>query len=557
MRLILGSIAGLLLFIFAIWGGARFYYNWQEKHVLRRAAAFLSGGDVRAAGLSARRAYQLNARSVPAARMLAEIAEAAGDRTALDWREKAVQLNPESMPDQIALARTAVRFEDFAMAERALAEVTEPAKTASYYAMSARLAVAKKDSAQAREHWVRAVALEPENKTYQMELATISLTLPDAALRDPARAKLEELRRDPGQRVAATRALLMDGATNRKDTAQVLQLARELREYTEASFSDALLYLDILRQLQHPDYISVLTDLEEKAKANPNDLATLLSWMNKSGLGALALSYARRLQPELLVEWPVPLALADSHAGVGDWTGLEEWTKAHTWGGMEFLRRAYLARALREQEKTVAAEREWNLAKKEVSNQARLLALLTRTVIGWRWTDEAVDLLWTLAKEPSERREALRGLYQHYSETGDTAGLYRTLLRLVEIMPEDLSLQNNLAQIGLLLDADPARARKLAADLYQKDPKDPAYVSTYAFSLFANGNAAQAVRVMEALSEEQLRAPAFAAYYGMFLAGAGQIEKARDFLELGAAAPLLPEEKALFERAARKMNPTP
>ena len=554
VRLIVGSIVGLVLLVLVIWGGSRFYYNWQERHVLRRAAAYLSGGDIRTAGVSARRAYQLNPESAPAARMLGEIAEAAGERTALEWRRKAVQLSPKSMEDQIALAKCALQFEDFGTAERALAEVVEPARTASYHAVAARLAEARREPAQARKHWMKAIQLEPNNKSYQVQLAGISLALPEPGVREAARAQLEGLRQDPAQRVAATRALIVDGVTNRKSPEDVLKLARELQEYPEATFNDSLLYLDILHQLRHSDFISVLTKIEKKAPQRPNDLGSLLSWMNKSSLSALALNYSRELKPELLAQWPVPLALAESYTVLGDWVGLEQWTKANSWGGLEFLRHAYLARALREQGKTVAAEREWNAAAKEAGSQARMLSLLTRTVIEWRWTDEAVDLLWTLAKDPAEKKEALGSLYRHYSEIADTAGLYRTLLRLVEVMPEDLSLQNNLAQIGLLLNADPERAKKLASDLYQKNPTEPAYVSTYAFSLYAKGNAAGAVQAMETLKEEQLRDPGFAAYYGMFLAAAGQTEKAREFLNLGSAARLLPEEKALVDKARSRLN---
>ena len=554
VRLIVGLIAGLVLLVLLVWGGSRFYYSWQERHVLRRAAAYLSGGDIRAAGLSARRAYQLNPESVPAARMLGQIAEAAGERAALEWRRRAVQLDPGSVEDQIALARCALQFQDLAAAERALAAVNDAAKSAPYHAVAAQLAEARRQPGEAREHWIQAAQFDPNNKTYQVQLAAISLASPDAAVRESARASLEELRKSPGERVAAARALIVDGAMNRKDPDDVLRLARELRAYPEASFSDALLYLDILRQLRHADFVSFLTEIEQKAPAQPNNLALLISWMNKSSLGALALNYSRELKPELLAQWPVPLALAESYSASGDWAGLEQWTTAHSWGGLEFLRRAYLARALREQGKTVAAEREWNAATKEAGSQGRLLSLLTRTVIEWRWTDEAVDLLWALSKDPAERNEALRSLYRHYSETGDTSGLYRTLQRLVEAMPEDLSLQNNFAQVGLLLRADPERARKLAADVYQKKPNDAAYVSTYAFSLFSKGDAAGAVQAMESLTNQQLRDPGLAAYYGIFLAFAGQAEKAREYLDLGAGARLLPEEKALVEKAENKLK---
>ena len=213
------------------------------------------------------------------------------------------------------------------------------------------------------------------------------------------------------------------------------------------------------------------------------------------------------------------------------------------------MRHAYVALALRGQDKPVASDREWAAAQKEAEGRPQFLSMLTRAVADWHWEKEWVDLLWTLTKQPETQLEALHGLYQKYADAGDTLGLYRVLLRLAEIQPDDARAQNNLAQISLLLNADVERARKLAADLYRKEGSNPAYASTYAFALFSKGDINGALKVMSALPEEQLRDPSLAAYYGIILAAAGDSAKAREYLKIGAAAKLLPEEKALLAKA--------
>jgi len=140
-------------------------------------------------------------------------------------------------------------------------------------------------------------------------------------------------------------------------------------------------------------------------------------------------------------------------------------------------------------------------------------------------------------------------LYQHYAKTADTQGLYRVLLRLAELDPANLKVQNNLAQISLLLNADVGRARQIAADLYRKEPSNAAYVSTYAFSLYVKGDANAAIKVMSNLRDDQRRDPSLAAYYGIMLAAAGEKGKAREYLQIGKAASLLPEEKTLIDHA--------
>ena len=149
-------------------------------------------------------------------------------------------------------------------------------------------------------------------------------------------------------------------------------------------------------------------------------------------------------------------------------------------------------------------------AQKEASVRPQSLLVLARTVAAWGWEAETVDLLWILAKSDETKLEALQTLYQHYAKLGDTTGLYRTLLRLVEALPNDLSLQNNLAQVSLLLGADVERARKLAAEIKAKEPSNGAYVSTYAFSLYAKGDVKGAAQAMDQLSPDQLRDPSVA-----------------------------------------------
>jgi Flp pilus assembly protein TadD len=105
----------------------------------------------------------------------------------------------------------------------------------------------------------------------------------------------------------------------------------------------------------------------------------------------------------------------------------------------------------------------------------------------------------------------------------------------------------------LNLNAD--RGRTVAHDVYEKDPKNPAYVSTYAYALHTAGDTKKALKVLETLTPEQLHTPEIAAYYGIFLAAAGDQARAVEFLDLGEKATLLPPEKVLLEKARRSLAP--
>jgi hypothetical protein len=550
IRIVLGVLVGFILFVFLCWGGCHLYSVVESRHVTRRADAYLGAGDLRNAALSARRALQLNPASVEAIRVLAQVAETSRDRSALDWRRKALELNPRSTEDALALAACALQFNDLGTAETTLAHLSDDARqTAAFHAVAAQLADTMKKPAETESHWAKAVELAPENKSYQLQFGIALLRMEDSAKRKAGAAMLEQLRTDEKQRSAATRALIVDGAVRHVNSETLTTLARELQEYPEATFSDRMLYLDVLRQLRDPKFTGYLTNIEKDAVSKPADLATLLSWMKKSGTSLLAIDFSRSLPDETLSKWPVPLALAEAYAKVADWTGLEALIKSKNWGEFDFLRHAYLALALRGQDKSAVADREWATAQKDAGSQVQYLSALSRAVAEWGWEKETADLLWTLTKYPQTQAEALQGLYQNCAAAGDTLGLYRVLARLAEMRPEDMGIQNNLAQVSLLLNADVERARKSAADLYRKESSNPAYASTYAFGLYTKGDVKGALDIMNRLTDEQLRDPSLAAYYGVILVAAGDKAKAQEYLKLGNSAKLLPEEKALVAKA--------
>lgn len=395
----------------------------------------------------------------------------------------------------------------------------------------------------------RAVELAPDNADNRLELALARLQLPDENLKAAARESLLLLREDPARRVTATRGLLLDAIQRRGPADKIKLMAAELQEYPESTFAERILYLDVLRQTNDPRFTSALTRLQDQAKATPASLATLISWMNRNHLSLLALEYARALPREVLEQWPVPLALAESYSQLGDWQELENATANATWGPFDHLRRAFLTRSYRAQQKDVLAGREWAAAVKEVGTSQSRLLLMVRTLSDWRWDREIEELLWQAARHPETQRDALNALHQRYLQSGDTAGLYRTLSRLAELAPENLTLQNNLAQVSLLLNANPAQAQKTAAELHTRDPGNAAFTSTYAYSLFSKGEPRRAVEAMATLSPEQLTEPSSSAYYGIFLVAAGRAAEAKPYLETASSARLLPEETRLLHEA--------
>ena len=146
-------------------------------------------------------------------------------------------------------------------------------------------------------------------------------------------------------------------------------------------------------------------------------------------------------------------------------------------------------------------------------------------------------------------------LYKHYLDSHDTHGLYLVLVRLAEEHPDNLDVQNNLAQVSLLLEAKSDDARRMAADVYRKHPDNAAYATTYSYALLTKGDSKGAAKVMSSLTEQQLKDPAVRAYYGICLAALND-PRASQYLENGKDALLLPEEKTLLDKARAEVART-
>lgn len=554
LKLLLAGLAGIILLVGIAIGGYRFYQKWEGRHLVRRAEAYLSGGDLRLAALSARRAIQVNPSNVEACRILARIAESDGQSSAIEWRQAAVAAAPGSVDDVIALARTALQFDKITVAESALAKLDAAAEQVpAYHEVAAQLAVAKKDPATAEKHFAEAARLDPSNKPYQLNLAAFQLQSSSRDVRTTASNLLRTLMEDKTLRVAAARAL-RDYAIQQKDVSVLLEIAAVLHSYPEATFHDRISYAQVLHVLDHQDFASTLTALQNEAAPDSEKVTELLSWMSSNRLALLAIHWIRELPSEVVNKRPVPIAVADCYVAAGDWDGLVQWCNKVDWGDLKFLRDAYLSRALREKGDNLGSKSQWNAALQEAGSDDARIHALEQGAVKWGWKKEAADLLWILSKYPERQGAALAGLYQYYAEERDTGNLYRVAAKLYEIRPNDEQVQNNFSQLSLLLSVNVERAHQLIEQLYRKDPKNAVFASTYAFSLYLKGRYPQAAGIMSDLKPEDLREPAIAAYYGIFLAAAGDKAQAAEYLQRGSEAPLLPEEKTLLQSAREKID---
>lgn len=553
LKIIGWTIAIILVLSVGGVAGFRTFRAWQQRKLIAQGNAFANQGDFKRASLNARRILQLNPENTEGFRLLARVAEKTGSSAAIDARRRVVELGGATPEDLILLARDAVRFDDRPTAELAMNKLPAEAKNrADYHALLADIAYAQRNGIEMERELSEAQRLDPTNKDYALRLAALRLNANDRTISERGRDALLELRKDPALRREATRHLA-ENALRRRDIDEAVKLARELDAMPDRQFTDRLVLLSALKAADDPAFPQFLAELQNSVGDNRDAVAALISWMNANRMAQEAIAWTSKLPPQMMSGRIVPIAVADSHVAVKDWAGLLQLTKGGNWGTLDFLRSALAARALRELGQEAEAKAQWSDAVRKVTGNTRTALLLADTVEKWSWQAEAIDLLWAGAKDEVKGDEALRSLYQHFASIDDTANLYRVLLRQLERHPDDNNVKNNVAQLSLLLKLNAARGRELAREVYEKDPRNSAYVSTYAFSLFDNGDTRKALQTIETLPEEERRSPEIAAYYGVILAAAGENARAAEFLDLGERAKLLPEEKALVQRARRSL----
>jgi cytochrome c-type biogenesis protein CcmH/NrfG len=555
MKIVLWTI-GIILLV-SVGGVITFkqYRAWQQRRLVASANGLVAQGDYRRASLEARRIMQINPENAEAYRIMARISEKNGLRVALDYRRRVMELGLATPNDLILLARAAMRFDDRATADIAMSKLPESAKnTAEYHALLADIALAQRDGIEMERQLSEATRLDPSNKDYTMRLAALRLGANDKEMRDKGKQTLIEMQQDPVLRRDATRFLVED-ALRQNMTLSALELARQLDSFPNKTFADQILLLTALDAAKDNGLAAFLEEMKASAIDDPERAAGLVAWLTMHNRATEAVAWSTKLPPGIVSQKLVQIALSDAFVGAKDWTGLQRLVNSGNWGTVDFLRHALHARALRELGSESDAAAQWNEALKLVSADPRQALSLAGTVEKWGWRDEAVALLWVVAKDPVKGDEALRLLYGYFAKNDDTQNMYRVLLHRSERFPNDFDIQNNFAQLSLLLGLNRDRGQKAAREVYEKDPKNPAYVSTYAFALYSAGDNKKALAVFETLSPEQLHQPELAAYYGVILAAAGDQARAAEFLDIGEKAKLLPEEKQLLEKARRSLAP--
>jgi predicted Zn-dependent protease len=540
--------------------GPQAYRGWRESNLLKSANAMMAKDDFDGATRAAREVLQIDRDSLAALRILAEASEKQSRPETVAWRAQIARLEPQNLDSQLNLASAALRFGRLDIARDAL-DVVPPAQRdrAAYHVVAGWLARAQGNDADVEMHFAAAVAKEPANDLYQFNLAVLRIRSSDSAKRDEARKVLERLKGMPAYRAGSVRALLSD-AIQMNDLQRADSLAQDLQMSQQVTFSDYLLCLDFYRKLDQKKFSALLEKVKPVAARNPHDLALLMDWMNKNGLGSDVLKWMEKLPSEITTNPPPAIAIADAFTEAKNWSRLRRWTRGGGWGDSEYLRLAYQAYSSR-QSRQASAEAEfsalWHSAERAAGEQTDREINLARLASSWSLGTEAEQLWLRVARDAPMRREALDALFRIYRANNDLPNLYKIAQKLHENSPNDTGIAANCARLALLVDQNPAEGHRLAKETYDRAPDDVNVAMTYAYSLYMLGRSAEGIAVMNKLPPKAVHDPHAAVYAAVLLLDENQAPAAQEYVFAAQAGPIFPEEKKLLEEALAKTRPTP
>jgi predicted Zn-dependent protease len=328
-----------------------------------------------------------------------------------------------------------------------------------------------------------------------------------------------------------------------------LTYSEQLVGYTNATFRDRLLRLEVLREAKPAEFKPTLASYQREAGTNSGRIFEMARWQMARMSPGEALAWMKTLPVDTQTNQPVTSLMADCRVQLKDWTGLQQTLEKQNWAELEFMRHAFRTRAYRGQELDTAAKATWTEALAATYNQRGPLTLLLQFAAQARWLSDAEEILWRLVNQYPDDQVASRTLTQVLYDTGRTRPLLNLFTLQSKRKPADLSLKNNLAMTALLLDAQELKPHDLARQVYDQNPTNAAYASTYAFSLHLKMQNPEALKVMKQLPPKALEDPAIAGYYGLVLNATGDRANAVTYLNWAFKSTLLPEEKKLFEQA--------
>jgi len=526
-----GSLTVLLLAAGAVlWG----YPRWTKRNSVRLAHQWLASGHYKYAVEAVEEAMLVAPESPEPWTIAADLARIGKQQErAAEYARHAAALAPENPALQIAWAADALRAGLRADAELALGRAGTEQLAASPDAQRILGELARRDGrlTAAKNHFEAALALDGPVAVDEVPLGVVLLNATNAAERRRGLLLLTKWTDDREWGATALRTLLQD-ALLRNERAPLLKWAEALRANPGCTLADMGNCLLALSRADETRFATVLAAMEKDHAATPKAAAQLISWLNQIGRSAEAVRWLAVLPAAGLQRPPVAVAAAEALRLTADWPGLQALTQKKDWGQeADFLRWAYGFQAARMLGDTAQADDLWRTLYSHAQLNSVHALFAASTLYSWGRVTEAEAIWWRTANQEGQIAiDALGSLARHYQVTRDADGQYRVFRQLHLLQPGNPEVGNNFAFFAALTSREQRQAEQVARANLERDPRNPVYVATCAFTLLMQNKAAESLALLKPMAGEAPKSPVLAFAYGLALANNGRKTEARALL---------------------------
>ena len=533
---------------------------WRARSLAAESAGLIRESRWQEAADKAQAAYHLAPDEPSALRAVAHLYTQSRDGRGLAFLRRLVALPGATRDDRLNAVRQGLQLGDLPLAQEQLAVLGrgEPSD-GEVLKLEVQLALQRRDRAAALTLTGRLLAEQPKDAFARFTRAQLLLLAPapaapattDVADIVEIEAAREDMRsaaaREPSLRPAALRLLIAD-ARQRGAHQESITLADELIAAAESRFQDELLRLDVLEAANSDRLNDALAQALKSAAGKPENAFEMGKWLLSHGRAKPLLEWVESLPAAIREEELFKLVRVDAHAALRDWSAAEALLTGPSWAKAELIRRASLARAFREQGRTLEFQREWSSVLAESRSRKDNLQALLHLVTTWSWSAEREQVLWAIMERHPEERWAAALLSNAYLKASDSTGLRKVAEHLYAREPNNAAYKNNVAILSLLQSVHKERASRLAKEAHESDPRNPLFACTYAYALHLNGQNEVALALMEKLRAEDLNNPSTAGYFALILDRAGDTSRAEQYGQIALTGQPLPEERANLSR---------
>ena len=538
------------------WKGKPLFVHWRSARAVAQARDFVRRGERENAQLALQIAFHGGA-TTDAYSALADFLEQAESNEAVEARRLAAELSPGDLSLRLALVTTALHFNDTSAARAALATCSAAEKTTEgYLRAAAAYALIAGEFAEADQHLRLLRGIIGDTPEVRLLSAAVRLNDPQPARAVAARRDLQELARDPAQRLPALRVLVADSLA-RRDPLLAGEMAAALVADPAASFADWLNAAAAQKFARPATGVeaTLLKKIQARTAGDPVAAVHYARWL-LAQVGAVAAgSWLDQLQPAVVREQMIVTIRADVAALRGDWPALRRLLALGAWGPLTpaSLDFAFAARVTRAHGEPDIAHRAWTQALEETKTSAAGLRALAHLAVAWSWPEAKHDALFLNVRQFRNDTVAFLQLAKDLRAARDTRGL-RDLYRLFD--DGSVRFESKLQDWALLtlLTAPttvPNEATLTLQALHTKRPDNAYYATNYAFALCQLRKFREAAALIDTLAITDRQAAERVPYVAFIYASAGRRDEARAAIRRSPpSALLLPEEAELLKRAA-------